>query len=192
MLCAGTRPDLDGLTLTDIVLRATGLALGVMPSANSVYIGDGVTRPVDGANVALVMRTGSSVTLSMLPDVDVVELPTVMGLRKAAQVLGGSAEIPDGSTAVGVVFNGDGAPAECGIFRTVLPPGLAALITIGGARSKIGWDENTGFPAAHTELTLSLTADARVLDNAAASAFLQAVGMQVQEFPSRALATQVL
>lgn len=174
------------LSLTDMLLQATGRALREVPEANAHYAGDGATSLLGDANVALVTRTpDTGVSVTVLPGLDTTGIVEVVSLRSAATTSSGMA-------AIGVVFNGEGdALSQDSVFRSVLPPGLTGLVTVGGTGQVVGVDSN-GQPTLLTSLRLSLTADARVMDNALAAEFLACVGDELSNLPSRALRTAVM
>jgi hypothetical protein len=78
------KSDGGAVTLTDMVLRATGRALAQLPEANAHYAGEGATAPLPSAAVALVTRSGDGVALAALPALDELGLMDVTVSRLAA------------------------------------------------------------------------------------------------------------
>ena len=173
--------------MTDVVLRAAGVALGKVPEANVAHTGNGVLQDLPAADIALVTRGETGVVgLGVIPAVDESGLLDVSAARR--QLASGGAA---GRVGLGVVFAGDGDGVPAAAFRTILAPNVSAVLTVGGTAVEVGAD-GEGAPCLRSVLTLSLTADAFAMDAYVASAFLQAMREVMEGMPGAALASAQL
>ena len=113
-----TQATIPELTLLDVVVRASGIALTKVAGANSVYAGEGATRALESANVGLAIRTANGITVPIISGVDTTRLAELVALRTiiVSTQTGNGAE-----AAVSVTFAEGGAGVPAVAFRTVLP-----------------------------------------------------------------------
>lgn len=151
----------DGVTLDDLVVKASGLALRAMPRANGAYR-DGRFERYARVNVGLAVPAGQGqLTLPTIFDADAKPLAQVASEARAlvAQVRDGSitaAEVAGGTFTVTTT----GGHAVDALEPIIVAPQAAGL-GVGAAREAVV--PVAGAPAVRKVLTLTLVADARAL-----------------------------
>ncbi|MBW6401299.1 2-oxo acid dehydrogenase subunit E2 [Roseomonas sp. HJA6] len=158
------------LTVTHAVLAAMGRALLAMPELNRVWAGEGWRR-LAMPDVGLAMDTPRGLFAPVLRDVGRMALDT-LAKRASALVDRGRA----GQLTPDELEGGSITLSNVGMFgaRFLVPivnPGQSMILGLGAMESLFRPDVN-GAPALRREVTLVLSADHRVLDGAAAAAFL--------------------
>lgn len=157
------------LTLTDLLLRAQGLALRDCPAANRFWQENGLVQwPT--ADVGLIVGLDDGLFIPILRDVDRLSLPDLVvrrrqladaaraGRLKRAETLGGATSLSN---------LGHGRVDE---FAAVIYPPQSTLLAVGRAAPRplvVGSDLRV-----RTTLRLCLSVDHRVLDGEPAAAFL--------------------
>ena len=163
-------PDAPRLTVTHAVLAAMGRALLAMPELNRVWEGDGWRR-IATPDVGLAVDTPRGLFAPVLRDAGRLTLD-VLAERTNALVERARA----GRLSPGELEGGCISLSNIGMFgaRFLVPivnPGQSTILGLGAMESLFRPDAN-GAPALRREVTLVLSADHRVLDGAAAAAFL--------------------
>ena len=163
-------PDAPRLTVTHAVLAAMGRALLAMPELNRVWEGDGWRR-IATPDVGLAVDTPRGLFAPVLRDAGRLTLD-VLAERTNALVERARA----GRLSPGELEGGCISLSNIGMFgaRFLVPivnPGQSMILGLGAMESLFRPDAN-GAPALRREVTLVLSADHRVLDGAAAAAFL--------------------
>lgn len=163
-------PGAPRLTVTHAVLAAMGRALLAAPELNRVWEGDGWRR-LAAPDVGLAVDTPRGLFAPLLRDAGRLPLDT---LAERANALVERARA--GRLSAEELEGGSISLSNVGMFgaRFLVPivnPGQSMIIGLGATESLFRPDAN-GAPALRREVTLVLSADHRVLDGAAAAAFL--------------------
>lgn len=163
-------PGAPRLTVTHAVLAAMGRALLAMPDLNRVWEGEGWRR-IASPDVGLAVDTPRGLFAPVLRDAGRLPLET---LAERANALVDRAR--SGRLAPDELEGGCISLSNVGMFgaRFLVPivnPGQSMILGLGAMESLFRPDPN-GAPALRREVTLVLSADHRVLDGAAAAAFL--------------------
>jgi len=163
-------PGAPRLTVTHAVLAAIGRALLAMPELNRVWDGDG-WRCLATPDVGLAVDTPRGLFAPVLRDAGRLPLDA---LADRANTLVERARA--GRLTPDELEGGSISLSNVGMFgaRFLVPivnPGQSMILGLGAMESLFRPDAN-GAPALRREVTLVLSADHRVLDGAAAAAFL--------------------
>ncbi|WP_211847087.1 dihydrolipoamide acetyltransferase family protein [Neoroseomonas eburnea] len=163
-------PDAPRLTVTHAVLAAMGRALLAAPALNRVWDRDGWRR-LASPDVGLAVDTPRGLFAPLLRDAGRLPLET---LAERANALVDRARA--GRLSTDELEGGAISLSNVGMFgaRFLVPivnPGQSMILGLGAVESLFRPDAN-GAPALRREVTLVLSADHRVLDGAAAAAFL--------------------
>ncbi|WP_207538200.1 dihydrolipoamide acetyltransferase family protein [Sabulicella rubraurantiaca] len=163
-------PGAPRLTVTHAVLAAMGRALLAMPELNRVWEGEG-WRLLSQPDVGLAVDTPRGLFAPVLRDAGRLTLDALAehanGLVERARA---------GRLSPNELEGGCISLSNVGMFgaRFLVPivnPGQSMILGLGAMESLFRPDAN-GAPALRREVTLVLSADHRVLDGAAAAAFL--------------------
>ncbi|HWT10680.1 MAG TPA: dihydrolipoamide acetyltransferase family protein, partial [Roseomonas sp.] len=163
-------PGAPRLTVTHAVLAAMGRALLAMPDLNRVWEGEGWRR-IATSDVGLAVDTPRGLFAPVLRDAGRL---TLDALAERANALVDRARA--GRLTPDELEGGAISLSNVGMFgaRFLVPivnPGQSMILGLGAMESLFRPDAN-GAPALRREVTLVLSADHRVLDGAAAAAFL--------------------
>ncbi|GGG40944.1 dihydrolipoamide acetyltransferase component of pyruvate dehydrogenase complex [Caldovatus sediminis] len=166
-------PGAPRLTVTHFVLAAVGRALLAMPELNRVWEGEGWRR-LSSPDVGIAVDTPHGLLAPVLRDAG--HLPLDALARRADALIG---RARDGRLAPDDLQGGCITLSNVGMHgvRFLVPivnPGQSMILGLGAAESVFRPDAH-GAPALRREVTLVLAADHRVLDGAAAAAFLARV-----------------
>lgn len=156
----------------DFVIRACALALREHPGINASY-GDGAIERFSRINIGMAVAAADSLLVPTLYDADTKSLRRIAEETRALaeRARAGRLGPADMSNATFTVSN----LGMFGVshFTAVLNPPQAAILAVGAAEQRVVVRDG-GFEARH-HLTLTLTADHRVIYGAAAAAFLASV-----------------
>ncbi|MBX6745380.1 MAG: 2-oxo acid dehydrogenase subunit E2 [Acetobacteraceae bacterium] len=163
-------PGAPRLTVTHAVLAAIGRALVAMPELNRVWAGEGWRR-LPSPDVGLAVDTPRGLFAPVLRDAG--RLPLDVLARRADDLV---QRARDGRLSPDELQGGSITLSNVGMHgaRFLVPivnPGQSMILGLGAAESVFRPDAE-GAPALRREMTLVLAADHRVLDGAAAAAFL--------------------
>jgi pyruvate dehydrogenase E2 component (dihydrolipoamide acetyltransferase) len=171
------------LTVTDLLLKALGLAVSETAAMRTVW-GEGNLRTVEAMDLGLAIAAESGVVAPVIRNVAALDLSDIARWRHAAtdKARGGRLSLTDLEGGIGTLSN-------LGIYRVdqfqaIISPGQTFILAVG----KIGqrpWVEAGALTVAQT-LTLTLSVDHRVADGALAAQFLEKIA-EVIENPYRLL-----
>jgi len=160
----------DHVTLTDIMVRACGLALGQVPAANSTWHGDGV-RVFTHADVAVAVNTSTGLFTPIVKNADektlgaiARELRDLIDRARRGQL--GQDEYSGGTFTVSNLGMFD----VSSLYAIVNPP-QSCILGVGTVRRTPVVRDDAVVPGEVTTLTLS--ADHRALDGAIGGEFLR-------------------
>ena len=169
----GVRP-----TLTDLLLRAQGLALRDCPFANAIWQGDQVS-PVSGRDVGVVVGLPDGLRIPILRGVDALALSELAKQRHALVngARGGTlaAEAMQGG-ATSLSNLGNSCVDE---FSAVISPPHSSILAVGRAASRPFVEQNQ--LVVRSTLKLCLSVDHRVMDGGPAAEFLGRIVAFLQE-----------
>jgi pyruvate dehydrogenase E2 component (dihydrolipoamide acetyltransferase) len=156
-------------SVTAFVVRAAGLALREHPQLNGAY-SDGSALQHARVNVGVAVGGEGALTFPTVFDADTRPVTAIaQDVRAlAAKVHDGTIAAPDLAGATFTVSNlgMHGVTA----FTAVIQPGQAAILAVGAATERLALRD--GAPVARQVLTLTLSADHRVVYGLDAAAFL--------------------
>jgi pyruvate dehydrogenase E2 component (dihydrolipoamide acetyltransferase) len=174
------------LTFTDFFLKAMAEALREQPGVNAFWNGDGVTRR-DRIDIGCAVQTDDSLVVPVIRNAENLDLYAVAERRAdlvqkarmrtlaVSDMEGGSATLSNLGTS-GIDW-----------FQAILNPPQSVILAVGriAARPVVVGNQLQVQPTVH----MNLSADHRVLDGAAAAAFLSRV-QQLMEHPQDLLAAR--
>ena len=163
------------LTLNDLVLKATALALRKLPRVNASFNGERITTP-GAINIGIAVALPDGLLVPVLRGCDLLPLREI-----AAESRRLVAAARSGTLAESEMTGGTFTVSNLGMygvtqFTAVILPPQAAVLAVGSVRNVVVLRNGAAVTA--TEMTLTLTADHRVLDGASAAGFLT----QVRQF----------
>ncbi|MEO8658373.1 MAG: dihydrolipoamide acetyltransferase family protein [Bryobacteraceae bacterium] len=174
------------LTFTDFFLKAMAEALREQPGVNAFWNGDGVTRR-DRIDIGCAVQTDDSLVVPVIRNADNLDLHAVAERRAEL--------VQKARTRTLVVSDMEGGSATLsnlgtsGIdwFQAILNPPQSVILAVGriAARPVVVGNQLQVQPTVH----MNLSADHRVLDGAAAAAFLSRI-QQLIEHPQELLAAR--
>lgn len=160
-------------SLNDFVIKAAALALRRHPRVNASFV-DGTARRHDHVNVGIAVATDDALIVPVVTDADVKTLG-----RIAAETRVCAERVRDGSISPAELEGGTFTVSNLGMFgmtaiRPVINAPQVAILGVGAARPQLARSA-TGQIVDHTAMTLTVSADHRVLYGADAAAFLSHV-----------------
>ena len=166
------------ITLNDMLVRATAIALTRHPALNAQLDGDEIVQYTH-ADIAIAVATDNGLIAPIVRSADLKALPDIArttadlterakrGALKRAEISGGTFTISN----LGMF----GLKS----FDAIINPPQVAILAVGSAQERIV--ARNGAPVAAQMMTLTLSADHRVVDGALAAAFLATLAGLVQE-----------
>ncbi len=166
------------ITLNDMLVRATALALTRHPTLNAQLDGDEMVQYTH-ADIAIAVATDNGLIAPIVRSADLKALPDIArttadlterakrGALKRAEISGGTFTISN----LGMF--------GLNSFDAIINPPQVAILAVGSAQERIV--ARNGAPVVAQMMTLTLSADHRVVDGAMAAAFLATLAGLVQE-----------
>ena len=166
------------ITLNDMLVRATAIALTRHPALNAQLVGDEIVQYTH-ADIAIAVATDNGLIAPIVRSADLKALPDIArttadlterakrGALKRAEISGGTFTISN----LGMF--------GLNSFDAIINPPQVAILAVGSAQERIV--ARNGSPVAAQMMTLTLSADHRVVDGALAAAFLATLAGLVQE-----------
>ena len=166
------------ITLNDMLVRATAIALTRHPALNAQLVGDEIVQYTH-ADIAIAVATDNGLIAPIVRNADLKALPDIArttadlterakrGALKQAEISGGTFTISN----LGM-FGLDS-------FDAIINPPQVAILAVGSAQERIV--ARNGSPVVAQMMTLTLSADHRVVDGALAATFLATLAGLVQE-----------
>ena len=158
------------ISSTHCLVKAVGRALRETPELNRVWTDDKIIS-FDQVDIGLVVDTDEGIRIPMLRDVGDKSLDWIS--ERAAELVSLAKE---GKLTQEHVGDGVLSISNVGMFgitslTPIINPPNSMILGVGGERRLFRPDEN-GNPSLHTELSLTLACDHRLIDGAAAARFL--------------------
>ena len=159
----------DGVTVSDIIVRACAVALAEHPAVNAHYADEAITVH-DDINVGLAVDTPKGLMVPVIHDTDRLDLAGIAAARKdvVTRALAGELKMPDVSGGTFTVSN----LGMLGIdsFDAILNVPQVAILAVGATKPvPVPYEGGLAWvPTAR----ISLTCDHRALDGATGARFL--------------------
>ena len=173
----------ERISLNDFVVKAVALALREVPEANAIFLGDAIRR-FDGVDVAIAVALDDGL---IAPVVRGVERMPLADLARATRDLADRAR--SGHLRPAELSGGAFSVSNLGMygateFTAIIDPPRSGILAVGAATSRPVVDD--GALVAATVMTVTLSADHRVLDGAVGARWLAAF-TELVEHPLRLL-----
>lgn len=171
-------PETGKVSVNDLIVKATGLALRQFPNLNASFAGDKVIRK-GHVNVGIAVSVPGGLLTVVVKDTDqkplaqiAVEVKAMAGRAREGKVLPGDIEGSTFSTSNLGMF-------DAANFIAIINPPEAAILASGAVREVAVIKNGTIIPGIRMSLTCS--ADHRVTDGAEVAQFLQTVKKNLEE-----------
>ncbi len=173
------------LTVTDLLLKALGLALAETPAMRSVW-NDGDLQAVEAIDLGLAIATDSGVVAPVVRNAAALDLVEIARWRQAVteKARGGRLSLTDLEGGIGTLSNLGMYRVDH--FQAIISPGQSFILAVGKIDHR-PWVEAGALTVAPT-LSLTLSVDHRVADGALAAQFLERIA-EIIENPYRLLWT---
>lgn len=165
------------VSLNDFVLKAVAGALVEVPDANAIWNGDSIRR-YDGVDIAVAVAVDGGLLTPVLRDVHTASLSAV-----AAQTADLAGRARDGKLQQRELEGGSFSVSNLGMFgvtefSAILNPPQSGILAVGGAVQRpvvVDGELSVG-----TVMTVTLSADHRVIDGAVAATWMAAFVRRVE------------
>lgn len=177
----------ESVSVNDLLVRATAIALRSHPGLNASYDPDdrGATLLHDRIHVGIAVAAEGGLVVPVVRDADRAAVTTIAAatralIRKAAERTLASGEMRHGTFTISNL-------GMLGVehFTAILDPSQGAILAVGTARPELALVD--GAPVERTVMRMTLTADHRIIDGADAARFLASL-TDLLEHPLRILA----
>jgi pyruvate dehydrogenase E2 component (dihydrolipoamide acetyltransferase) len=160
------------VTISAAVVHAAGVALREHSSINGAYA-DGKYQYYERANVGVVVGGGEALVIPTIFDADAKSAATV-----SEQLAALVAAVRDGTITASALSGATFTISNLGMhgvgaFTAIIQPGQAATLAVGAAAERVALHEGTA--VVRQVLTLTLSADQRIVSGTDAAAFLARV-----------------
>lgn len=165
------------VSVNDFVLKAVAAALIEVPEANSVWNGDSIRR-FEAADIAVAVAVDGGLLTPVLRGVDRLPISAI-----SAQVADVAGRARDGKIKQHELDGGSFSVSNLGMygvtdFSAILNPPHSGILAVGGAVQKPVVVD--GELAVGTVLTVTLSADHRVIDGAVAAQWMSAFVRRIE------------
>lgn len=165
------------VSVNDFVLKAVAAALVEVPEANSIWNGDSIRR-FDHADIAVAVAVDGGLLTPVLRDVDRLPISAI-----AAQVADVAGRARGGKVKQHELEGGSFSVSNLGMygvdeFSAILNPPHSGILAVGGASQKPVVVD--GVLAVGTVMTVTLSADHRVIDGAVAAQWMAAFVRRIE------------
>lgn len=165
------------VSFNDFILKAVAGALIEVPDANAIWNGDSIRR-YDGADIAVAVAVDGGLLTPVLRGVDTAPLSTI-----ATRTADLAQRARDGRIQQHELEGGSFSVSNLGMFgvaefSAILNPPQSGILAVGGAIQRPVVDD--GELKVGTVMTVTLSADHRVIDGAVAAAWMAAFVRRVE------------
>jgi pyruvate dehydrogenase E2 component (dihydrolipoamide acetyltransferase) len=165
------------VSLNDFILKAVSCALIEVPDANAIWNGDSIRR-FEHADIALAVAVDGGLLTPVLRSVDTMPLSVL-----AAEAAAVAQRARDGQLRQHELDGGSFSVSNLGMFgvtefSAILNPPQSGILAVGAAAQRPVVDD--GELTVATVMTVTLSADHRVIDGAVAAAWMAAFVRRIE------------
>jgi pyruvate dehydrogenase E2 component (dihydrolipoyllysine-residue acetyltransferase) len=157
------------ITHTDLLIALLARVLARHPRVNASWTGDGIHNNAD-VNIGLAMAVEDGVVAPVIPGADRLDLGQIAAQRKDLTERARAGKLRPADLAGGTFTISNLGMYNVDAFTAIIIPPQAAILAVGRIADRVVPFE--GKPAIRPMLTLTLSADHRVIDGARAALFL--------------------
>jgi pyruvate dehydrogenase E2 component (dihydrolipoamide acetyltransferase) len=157
------------ITHTDLLIVLVARVLARHPRVNASWTGDGIHNNAD-VNIGLAMAVEDGVVAPVIPGADRLDLGQIAAQRKDLTERARAGKLRPADLAGGTFTISNLGMYNVDAFTAIIIPPQAAILAVGRIADRVVPFE--GKPAIRPMLTLTLSADHRVIDGARAALFL--------------------
>ena len=169
------------ITHTDLLIALVARALARHPRVNASWTGDGIHNNAD-VNIGVAMAVEDGVVAPVIPGADRLDLGQIAAHRKDLTERARAGKLRQADLAGGTFTISNLGMYNVDAFTAIIIPPQAAILAVGRIADRVVPFE--GKPAIRPMLTLTLSADHRVIDGARAALFLDEL-VQAIFFPGK-------
>ena len=169
------------ITHTDLLIALVARVLARHPRVNASWTGDGIHNNAD-VNIGLAMAVEDGVVAPVIPGADRLDLGQIAAQRKDLTERARAGKLRQADLAGGTFTISNLGMYNVDAFSAIIIPPQAAILAVGHIADRVVPFE--GKPAIRPMLTLTLSADHRVIDGARAALFLDELA-QAMLFPGK-------
>jgi pyruvate dehydrogenase E2 component (dihydrolipoamide acetyltransferase) len=169
------------ITHTDLLIALVARVLARHPRVNASWTGDGIHNNAD-VNIGLAMAVEDGVVAPVIPGADRLDLSQIAAQRKDLTERARAGKLRQADLAGGTFTISNLGMYNVDAFTAIIIPPQAAILAVGRIADRVVPFE--GKPAIRPMLTLTLSADHRVIDGARAALFLDEL-VQAIFFPGK-------
>jgi pyruvate dehydrogenase E2 component (dihydrolipoamide acetyltransferase) len=171
--------QVEGLTLTHLLLRAVGTALVRVAGVNRIWVEEGPRlRVLEKNNVGLAIASDDNLIVATIPEPDGLSLEELVQTTRRAVDEGRAGRLPAAFTEPAAVTVSNLGMFGVDRFEAIVDPGQTAVLAVGRVVERPAVTD-AGI-AAVKQLDLTLTVDHRTVDGAEAARFLAAICEQLE------------
>jgi pyruvate dehydrogenase E2 component (dihydrolipoamide acetyltransferase) len=165
------------LTITDLLLKALGLALAETPGLRAIW-GEGNCQTAGAIDLGMAIAAESGVVAPVLRNVSALDLAEIARWREAVveKARGGRLALSDLEGGIGTLSNLGNYRVKQ--FQAIISPGQSFILAVGKIDRR-PWVEAGALTVAQT-VTLTLSVDHRVADGALAAQFLERIAALIE------------
>ena len=169
------------ITHSDLLIALVARVLARHPRVNASWRGDGVRNNAD-VNIGVAMAVEDGVVAPVIPGADRLDLGQIAEQRKNLTERARAGKLRPSDLAGGTFTISNLGMYNVDAFSAIIIPPQAAILAVGHIADRVVPFE--GKPAIRPMLTLTLSADHRVIDGARAALFLEEL-VQAMLFPGK-------
>jgi pyruvate dehydrogenase E2 component (dihydrolipoamide acetyltransferase) len=175
---ARAKPDCEGLTVTDLLVRICAAALRDHPRVNAMWQ-DGAVVVQEEVNVGLAVATDEALVVPVIHGADELGLADIVARRKELVEAARAGRLTPDDVQGGTFTISNLGMFDVDGFLAIVNSPQAAILAVGRIADRVVAAE--GEPAVRPAMTLSLSFDHRVVDGARGAQFLETVTALVEE-----------
>jgi pyruvate dehydrogenase E2 component (dihydrolipoamide acetyltransferase) len=162
------------ITVNDIIVKACAIALGRVPEVNATWTPDGMVRRYAEAHIGIAVGIDEGLIIPVVRD---CQAKTLRQISAEAKALIGKAR--NGQLQPAEYSGGTFSVSNLGMmgvaeFTAIINPPEAAILAIGGISRDVVVNDDDSFTV-KSRMTVTISADHRLLDGVVAARFLQEV-----------------
>jgi pyruvate dehydrogenase E2 component (dihydrolipoamide acetyltransferase) len=176
---AEVEDDQQKVSVNDLIVKATALALRKFPMLNATYAGDQVKvfKRID-INIAIAVENG--LVSPFIPDADNKPIGQIAAISKDLAKRAREGGLTPEEYQGGTFTTSNLGMFDVDRFIAIINPPQAGILAIGSIKTEAVWDEEREEFAPKQIMNATISADHRVTDGVAAAEFLQEVKRLLQ------------